>query len=86
LVAEINAFCSDIFVAMILKATKDSYSTGWLALVVPESGVFYDELPSSQAIRTYLLSLEVDRELCKALQQISGRILHIEKIFTFVSG
>jgi hypothetical protein len=72
--------------AMILKATKHSYSTGWLALVVPESGVFYDELPSSQPIRTYLLSLEVDRELCNALHQTSGRIPHVEKIFTFVSG
>jgi hypothetical protein len=43
---------------MILKATKYSYITGWLALAVPESGVFYDELPSSQAIRT-----EVDQEI-----------------------
>jgi hypothetical protein len=71
---------------MILKATKYSYITGRLALVVPESGVFYDELPSSQAIRTYLLSVEVDRELCKALYQTRGRISDAEKGFTFVSA
>jgi hypothetical protein len=59
---------------MILEATKDSYITGWLALAVPESGVFYDELPSSQAIRT-----EVDQELCKALHQTIERIPHVEK-------